>query len=155
MFGDLPEKSPLLPLGFQFKGNEDLKKTLAATCQKRPFSPRQHARCDRTLCATPDNDLVVVFPYGHSFHRSCIAPYVDFCFVCRTGLLLAVRQKAEIPELQFLVLTRTTSRPTAKTMKIVTTTTQFRMFGSSPQQAAANLQELVHQVAALPPMQLW
>ena len=72
MVVDSPVKSPLLPLGFQFEGNEDLEKALAATGQKRLFSARQHARCDRTLSATHDNDLLVVFPCGHCFHMLCL-----------------------------------------------------------------------------------
>ncbi len=159
LFGDLPVNNQLLPLGFQFEGNGDLEKALAATGQKLPFSPRQNVRCDRTGCATSPNDLVVLFPCGHSFHRSCLAPHVEFCFICRTGLLLAVRQKAEIARTAIFNPAYHEEQnddddDDGNDGDDNHEEDPLHVAELTDEQAAANLQGLLNQVAALPPIQL-
>ena len=90
-------QNTVLPLGYEWEANEELRKTLQpGTGQLPPFKPRQQRRCDRTACPDPNSTGdVLLFPCSHTFHRRCVEPFVEFCFVCRTGLLLAVREKAE------------------------------------------------------------
>lgn len=100
VFGATPAKNVVLPLGFQFEGNKDLQRALhpPGLGQQPPFTPDQERRCDRTGCPThgAGDDVVVLFPCGHSFHRSCVTPIIDVCFICRLGLTLAVEEKAEV-----------------------------------------------------------
>ena len=97
LFGETVVQNSVLPLGYQWEANEELRQILQpGTGQLPPFQPRQQRRCDRTACPDPNSTGdVLLFPCSHSFHRRCVEPFVEFCFVCRTGLLLAVREKAE------------------------------------------------------------
>ena len=92
LFGQLVVQNVLLPLGYQWYGNDDIARRLQTTGQAAPFAPQQQQPCDRAGCPNITTHSPVLF---HSFHAICIpVPEQNICFICSAGLRGAVRQKA-------------------------------------------------------------
>ena len=95
LFGQVPVKNVLLPLGYQWYGNSATERRLQPKGQTGPFHPDQRQSCDRTGCHNAHSPIIF-FSCGHSFHATCVAPVLDRCFICEQGLLGALTEKATI-----------------------------------------------------------
>ena len=74
LFGDVPMKTDLMPLGFQFLP-----------------PPDQGKRCDHSECTSSANTPWKIFEgCWHSFHLSCLV-VVDACPICRKGIEAAIK----------------------------------------------------------------
>ena len=79
LFGDVPMKTDLLPLGFQFH-----------PC------PDQGRRCDLLHCTiSTDTPWKIFEGCWHSFHLSCL-DVVDVCPICRKGIEDAIRSLSSV-----------------------------------------------------------
>ena len=92
LFGQDPVTNVLLPLGYQWYGDNNIIPRLHHTGQAAPLRPDQQRGCDRTGCPAPTSP-VIFFCCGHSFHSACIAPVCNRCLICEQGLHGALRYK--------------------------------------------------------------
>ena len=94
LYGQAVVKNPLLPLGYQFFGDQELHLVFGAD---QRLQPAQLEACDLAHCTAPNGSRAVLFGCGYSFHHDCLTSQrrsTECCFLCTEGILKVVAAKA-------------------------------------------------------------